>query len=88
MTYLLAVGGPNLVSGQGWDVAPLLLMASMLILMRWARIPLRPPAILVAAGTGLLLDPLTDAYHVSLLTTLASLALVFWFVALRRTPAR
>jgi len=83
----LAVGGPNLVSGEGWDVAPLLLVAALLLLMRWARIPVRLPAILVAVTAGLLLDPLTDAYDVSLLTTLASLVLLFGIVALRRTPA-
>ena len=59
----LAVGGPNLVSGEGWDVAPLLLVAALLLLMRWARIPLRLPAILVAVTAGLLLDPLTDAFR-------------------------
>jgi hypothetical protein len=53
----VAVGGPNLVSGEGWDVAPLLLVAALLLLMRWARIPVRLPAILVAVVAGLLLDP-------------------------------
>ena len=56
----LAVGGPNLVSGEGWDVAPLLFVVALLLLMRWARIPL--------------------------LTTIASLVLIFGIVALRRTP--
>ena len=84
----LAVGGPNLISGEGWDVAPLLLVAALLLLMRWARIPLRLPTILVAVTAGLLLDSLTDAFRVSLLTTLSLLTLVFGIVALRRTPAR
>ena len=82
----LAVGGPNLVSGEGWDVAPLLFVVALLFLMRWARIPLRLPAIIVVVTVGLLLDPLTDAYNVSLLTTMASLVLIFGIVALRRTP--
>ncbi len=84
----LAVGGPNLISGEGWDVAPLFLVAALLLLMRWARIPLRLPTLLVAVTAGLLLDPLTDAYRVSLLTTLSLLTLIFGIVALRRTPAR
>ena len=56
--------------------------------MRWARIPLRAPTILSAVAAGLLLDPVTDAFHVSLLTTVSILTLVFGTVALRRTPAR
>jgi predicted Kef-type K+ transport protein len=55
--------------------------------MRWSRIPLRAPAILFAVAAGLLLDPLTDAYRVSLLTTLSILTLVSGVVALRRTAA-
>ena len=84
----LAVGGPNLISGEGWDVAPLLLVAALLLLMRWARIPLGWPTVLVAVAAGLLLDPLADAFRVSLLTTLSLLTLIFGIVALRRTPAR
>ena len=84
----LAVGGPNLISGEGWDVAPLLLVAALLLLMRLTRIPLRLPTILVAVVAGLLLDPLTDAVRVSLWTTLSLLTLIFGIVALRRTPAR
>jgi hypothetical protein len=83
----LAVGGPNLVSGEGWDVAPVLLIVALLLLMRWARIPLRAPTILFAVAAGLLLDPLTDAYRVSLLTTLSVLTLFFGIVALRRAAA-
>ena len=83
----VAVGGPNLVFGKGWDVAPVLLVAALLVLMRWARIPLRAPAILSAVAAGLLLDPLTDAYRVSLLTTLSVLTLFFGIVALRRAAA-
>jgi hypothetical protein len=70
------VGGPNLVSGEGWDVAPLVLAIAMLA-----------PAVLSAVATGLILDPVTDASGVSLLTTLSILTLVFGVVALRRTTA-
>ena len=80
----LAVGGPNPVSGEGWDVAPLVLGIAVLALMRWSRIPLRAPAILFAVTAGLVLDPLTDAYRISLLATLSFLTLVFGVVALRR----
>lgn len=83
----LAVGGPDLVAGEGWDVAPVLLFVALLVLMRWARIPLRAPAILSAVAAGLLLDPLTDAYRVSLLTTLSVLTLFFGVATLRRAAA-
>jgi hypothetical protein len=83
----VAVGGPSLVSGEGWDLTPVLLFVAVLLLMRWARIPLRAPTILSAAAVGLLLDPLTDAYRVSLLTTLSVLTLSFGIVALRRAAA-
>ena len=85
---IVAVGGPNLVFGEGWDVAPVLLIFAVLVLMLWARIPLHAPAILSAVAAGLLLDPLTDLYRVPLLTTLSFLTLFFGTVALRRTPAR
>jgi hypothetical protein len=84
----LAVGGPNLVSGERWDVAPFVLVAALLLLMRWARIPLRTPAVCSAAAGGLLLDPLIDASGMSLPVALAVLTLGFGIVALRRTPAR
>jgi hypothetical protein len=83
----VAVGGPDLISGEGWDVAPVLLIVAILLMMRWARIPFRTPAVLAAVTAGLLLDPLTDAYRVSLLTTLSVLTLFFGIVALRRTAA-
>ncbi len=83
----VAVGGSNLIYGKGWDAAPVLLFVALLVLMRWARIPLHAPAILFAVGAGLLLDPVTDAFRVSLLTTLSVLTLFFGIVALRRNPA-
>jgi hypothetical protein len=84
----LAVGGPNLVSGQGWDVAPLVLVGALLLLMRWARIPLHAPAVCSAVAGGVLLDPLIDASGTSFPFALAVLTLTFGIVALRRTPAR
>jgi hypothetical protein len=81
------VGGPNLISGQGWDVTPILLIVALLILMRWARIALRIPTILSAVAAGLLLDPLSDAYSVSPVTTLSILTLFFGIVGLRRAAA-
>jgi hypothetical protein len=83
----LAVGGPNLVSGDGWDPAPLALMVMLVALMRWARIPLRVPALLSAVAGGLIVDLLTDTLDVSFLTASALLTLAFAFVALRRIPA-
>jgi len=84
----IAVGGPNLVSGEGWDVAPFVLVGTLLFLMRWARIPLRAPAVCSAIVGGVLLDVLADAARVSLPVTLAALTLVFGVVALKRIPAR
>jgi hypothetical protein len=84
----LAVGGPNLVSGEGWDLAPLVLVGTLLLLMRWARILLRAPAVCSAIAAGMLLDPLIDASGISFPVALAVLTLAFGIVALRRTPAR
>ncbi|HEX6580537.1 MAG TPA: hypothetical protein VF195_06680 [Actinomycetota bacterium] len=84
----LAVGGPNLVSGEGWDVAPFVLVAALLILMRWARIPLHTPAVCAAIAVGVLLDTVIDASRMSFPVALAVLTLAFGIVALRRTPAR
>jgi hypothetical protein len=86
-TDLLAVGGPNLVSGDGWDAAPVALMITLIALMSWARIPLRAPAVVASVIGGLVIDLLTDAFHIPFLTTLALLVLVFAFVALRRIGA-
>lgn len=83
----IGVGGPDLVSGQGWDVAPLVLILALLALMRWARIPLHAPAVISAVAVGLIVDPVTDAFGVSLLTTLSILTLVFWVIAMRRPAA-
>lgn len=83
----LAVGGPGPVLGQGWDAAPILLSVTLVVLMRWARIPLSFVSLLGAVLGGLLLDLVTDALHVSLPTTMAVMCLVFAMLALQRTPA-
>jgi hypothetical protein len=84
----IAVGGPNLVFGEGWDVAPLVLMVMFIILIRWARIPLGPISLLSAVLAGLLVDVFTDVSGASLPLTVAVLTLVFGIVALKRIPAR
>ena len=83
----LAVGGPGPVLGQGWDAAPILLMVALVVLMRWAHIRLRFVSLLAAVLAGLLLDLITDALHISLLTTIAVMCLIFAMVALQRTRA-
>jgi hypothetical protein len=83
----LAVGGPGPVLGQGWDAAPILLSVTLVVLMRWARIPLRFTSLMAAVLGGLLLDLVTDALRMSLLTTIAVMCLIFVLVALRRTRA-
>ncbi len=84
----LAVGGPGPVLGQGWDVAPILLMVTFVVLMRWARIRLRFASLMAAVLGSLLLDLVTDALQVSLMTTIAVMCLAFAMVALQRTRAR
>ena len=84
---LLGVGGPGPILGQGWDAAPILMMVTLVMLMRWARVRLSVVSLLGAVFGGLLLDLVTDALHVSLLTTIAVMCLVFAMVALQRTRA-
>jgi uncharacterized transporter YbjL len=84
----LAVGGPGPVLGQGWDAAPILLMVTLVVLMRWARIRIWFVSLLGAVIGGLLLDLVTDALHMSLPTTIAVMCLIFAMVALQRTRAR
>jgi hypothetical protein len=81
-----AVGGPSLVSGAGWDPAPLVLMLMLVALMRWATIPLRATTLLAAVGGGLLIDLATDTFDVSSFTASSLLILSFAFVALWRIP--
>ena len=85
---LLAVGGPGPTISGGWDFAPLALILTLIALMRWAGIRLRTGTLACAVAGGILIDLLTDAVHVSFLTTLALLTLVFAVIALRRMPSR
>lgn len=84
----LAVGGPGPTIPGGWDVAPLVLIATLIVLMRWAGIHLRARSLGCAVAGGLLIDLVIDAVHVSFLTTLALITLVFAVIALRRMPSR
>lgn len=86
--HVLAVGGPDLVSGEGWDVAPLVIWMAILALMRWARIPLHVLPVVSAFAAALILDLAADAYGVPLLITLSLLLLAFGIVAHKRMPAR
>ena len=85
---LLAVGGPGPAIAGGWDAAPLVLIVTLIVLMRWAGIHLRARTLACAVAGGLLLDLVTDAGHVSFLTTMALLTLAFAVIALRRMPSR
>jgi hypothetical protein len=80
----LAVGGPNLVSGSGWDPAPLVLWLFLVLMMRWARIPTPGPALLGAVAGALLIDLAADVSDISFLTITSLLTLGFSIVALRR----
>jgi hypothetical protein len=84
----LAVGGPGPVIAGGWDAAPLVLIVTLLVLMRWAGIRLHARTLVVAVAGGLLIDLVTDAVDLPFLTTLALLTLVFALIALRRMPSR
>ena len=85
---LLAVGGPGPTIAGDWDAAPLVLIVTLIVLMPWAGIRMRARTLACALVGGLLLDLMTDAVHMSLLTTMALLTLVFAVMALRRSPAR
>ena len=85
---LLAVGGPGPTIEGGWDVAPLVLVVTLILLMRWAGIRVRARTLAYAFVAGLLLDLVTDSIDLPFLTTLALLTLVFAVIALRRSPAR
>ena len=84
---LLAVGGPGPTIQGGWDVAPLVLVVTLIVLMRWAGIQLRARTLSCAVAGGLLIDLVTDAAHLPFLTTMALLTLVFAVIALRRMPS-
>lgn len=84
-SVLVAVGGPNLVSGDGWDAAPLLLAAVLLLLTRGAGGRFRASTVVGAAVGGIAIDILTDALVVSPLVILAPIVLVMAVVAFRGT---
>ena len=85
---MLAVGGPGPVIEGGWDAAPLVLIVTLIVLMRWAGIHVHARTLTYAVAGGLLIDLVTDAIDLPFLTTLALLTLVFALVALRRMPSR
>ena len=84
----IAVGGPRLgAPNAGWDVAPLALAVTLVVLLWWIGIPLRGPVLLSAFLGGLLLDLGVDALGLSLATAIAVMVLTFTIVALRRIRA-
>jgi hypothetical protein len=83
----VAVGGPNLVYGNGWDPAPILLFGLALILVRAAGLRIGPATLVFALGAGLTIDLVTDAAHVSIALAVAPLVLTFALLALRRNPS-
>ena len=85
---LLAVGGPGPTIEGGWDVAPLVLVVTLMVLMRWAGIHVHARTLMCAAAAGLVIDVVTDAIDLPFVTTLALLTLVFALMALRRMPSR
>jgi hypothetical protein len=84
----LAVGGPGPVIAGGWDAAPLVLIVTLIVLVRWAGIHLHARMLTCAVAGGLLIDLMTDVIHLPFLTTMALLTLVFALIALRRLPSR
>jgi hypothetical protein len=85
---LLAVGGPGPTIAGGWDAAPLALIVTLIVLMRWAGVHLHARTLACAVAGGLAIDVVTDALDLPFLTTLALLTLVFALIALRRMPSR
>jgi hypothetical protein len=83
----VAVGGPHIVTGEGWDAAPLLLAVLLVVLLRWIAVPVRLPTVIAAVFAGLLLDLVSDVFRVSIFTVIALLLLAFTLVSLRRASA-
>jgi hypothetical protein len=82
----LAVGGPGPVLPQGWDAGPLVLAATLTILMRWGRLPVRLGTLFaIALLGGIALDLVGAAVGISTPQSIALLALGFSPVAMRRT---
>ena len=83
----IAVGGPNLVHGRGWDPAPLVLIVLLVVLMHAAGVRIEPRTLVLAVSIGLALDLLTDAARISLLLAIAPIVVTLAIVALRRNPS-
>ena len=84
---IIGLGVPYRFVGDGWDVGPLVLTIALVALLGLARIRLRVPVLAGAALGALIIDHLTDAFGVSIVTAIALLTLVFAIVALARIPA-
>ena len=82
---ILGVGGSYLVSGEGWDPAPLLLAALLLMLLGGAGVRLRLSRVIVAIAGGMAIDLLTDALVVSPIVAVAPIVVALAFVAFRGT---
>ena len=88
LTDLFAVGGPHVMTADGWDPAPMLLALVVLALLRWVGVPVRLPIVMLALLAGLALDLINDVSGVSLMTTIAVLTLFAALVSLRRVVPR
>jgi hypothetical protein len=84
---ILGVGGPYLVSGEGWDPAPLLLAAMLLMLLGGAGARLRLSRVIVAIAGGIAIDLLTDALVVSPIVAVAPIVVALAFVASEAPPS-
>ena len=80
----LATGHPAWPVDPTWDFSPLIISVLLIVLLRAARIPLRPVALVGAFAGGLVLDTLTDAMGVSTVTTMGALVAASALLALRR----
>ena len=83
----LAVGGPNLVSGEGMGPHAPGPRDRRPGVDALDPDPLRAPAVISAIALGLMVDPVMDAFGISLFTTLSFLTLVFWVFAVLRAAA-
>ena len=88
LTDLVAVGGPHVMTADGWDPAPLLLAVVVVALLRWIGVPPRLPILLLAVLAGLALDLMNDVSGVSMLTTISVLVLAAALVSLGRATSR
>jgi hypothetical protein len=81
---LLLVGGGHVELPGGWDVGPLVLALVVVLGMRIAGIPLRPPSLLLAVVAGLVADLAMGATHLSLLAAVSISMVIVAVLALRR----